>query len=79
MKKIFSVLLAATLLLCCILPASAVSASEGDSLRGEITFETVTLGGKAMTIPVLVQDKFMVRILPAAPKWENRKSHTIYQ
>lgn len=57
MKKIFSVLLAATLLLCCILPASAVSASEGDSLRGEITFETVTLGGKAMTIPVLVQDR----------------------
>ena len=56
MKRIISVLISSVLLFWCVLPAGATHISNELSLTDEITFETVTLGDNAMTVPVIIED-----------------------
>ena len=56
MKRVISVLLSSALLFCLVFPASAAHIYNEASLADEITFKTVKLGDKTMTVPVIIED-----------------------
>ena len=55
MKRTYSFLLAVLLLVLFVIPASASSGTDNVP-EGELALETITLGGKEITIPTIIQD-----------------------
>lgn len=56
MKRIYSGLLATALCLCSILPTQAAALGQETSTSNDVTFETVVLDGKAITVPVILEE-----------------------